>query len=249
MDKVKVIVLSGDGINCENETSLAFNKLGCDVNIIHINDLTKSPDQLLSFQILAIPGGFSFGDELGSGQILSLKLKMSLEHIIDQFIQQKGVILGICNGFQTLVKWLLTENTRTYSLAQNKDSKFINQWVECEILKSNCIWTKGLEGKIHLPARHGEGRFFISGNDSEKTNTYKELKNSGKLVLKYSNNINGSEFSIAGITDKTGQILGLMPHPEAATNSYINPFGDHEKSVQLFKNAIHFVKENRRNNA
>lgn len=227
--KIKALILTGDGINCEVETALAFSEKGIRAEIIHITDLINNPQILDTAHILALPGGFSFGDEIGSGQILALKLKYALQVELQKFIDNKKLVIGICNGFQALVRLGLLPKPfaeRTMTLTHNRQGHFINRWVDLDVPTSNCVWTKELKGKkISLPIRHGEGRIVFKGNSDEQLKTYKTLSEQGQIALSYVEDINGSYNEIAGVCDPTGRIFGLMPHPEAATSEWLNPSG------------------------
>lgn len=237
-NKVKALILTGDGINCENETALAFSEHGCETKIMHVQDLIDQPGLLNQYQILALPGGFSFGDEIGSGQILALKLKYSLGVALTEFINNKKLIIGICNGFQVLVRLGLLPKPfteRQMTLTHNRQGHFINKWVNLTVPKSNCIWTRGLQGQeIALPIRHGEGKITFAGDQATQHNTFSTLASQGQIALSYTEDVNGSYQQIAGVTDPTGCILGLMPHPEAATSHWLLPDGTEKKSGQAF---------------
>lgn len=244
---VKVLVLCGDGINCEKESAQAFNRVGAQSTIIHINDLLLNKSILSDYQILCLPGGFSFGDELGSGQILAHKIKHGLEQEFYKFVDDKKPIIGICNGFQVLTKLGLLpdyKTNRSVALAHNLHGQFIDQWVDLSVeSKSVCHWTKGLV-KLSLPIRHGEGRIvFTEGKEKE---IFEELNNFGQIVLTYDQNPNGSYHDIAGICDKEGLIFGLMPHPEAAIANFSHPNGHGiEKregdGLAIFKNIMEIL--------
>ncbi|MES2803123.1 MAG: phosphoribosylformylglycinamidine synthase subunit PurQ [Bdellovibrionota bacterium] len=236
--KVQALILTGDGINCENETALAFSEHGCETKIMHVQDLIDQPGLLSKYQILALPGGFSFGDEIGSGQILALKLKYSLGVALTEFINNKKLIIGICNGFQVLVRLGLLPKPfteRQMTLTHNRQGYFINKWVNLTVPQSKCIWTKSLQGKeIALPIRHGEGKITFAGDQAMQHNTFQSLMIQGQIALSYTEDVNGSYQQIAGVTDPTGCILGLMPHPEAATSNWLLPDGTAKKSGQAF---------------
>lgn len=240
---MRAMVIAGEGINCEEETKRAFIKAGIEADIIYIQEWKKTPEVIFNYQILALPGGFSFGDELHSGQILALDLKYSVGQELKNFIAKKGLIIGICNGFQVLMKLGIFEDSseRTMTLYHNESFKFQNQWVKCLIPESRCVWTKGLS-TLNLTVRHGEGRIVFKG---EKQFDAFALK--GQIALVYDQDINGSHARIAGITDPTGQVLGLMPHPEAALDPTLYPkeFDQNPELVlALFKNAKKFIQEN-----
>ena len=213
------IVLSGDGINCERETAFALDYSGAQSKIVHVNDLIAAPEMLKTADGLAIPGGFSFGDELGSGQILALKIRHKLGDKFFKMVEAKKPVIGICNGFQVLVKLGLlpypAADARILALAANEQGGFINRWVGLNVdAKSVCLWTQGLEKKtIELPIRHGEGRIAFKNGEEEKH--YTALMQQGLVPLTYTEDVNGSYKRIAALTDPSGMVLGLMPHPEA----------------------------------
>ena len=238
------LVLTGDGINCANETAWAFELAGGSAEIIHINDLLVRTEKLLEYDGLAIPGGFSFGDDLGSGQVMALKMRYALGGVLQQFVARNSPIIGICNGFQMLTKLGLLPNIsepRSIALAPNIQGRFINRWVEVQRpTNAVCKWTKGLES-FDLPIRHGEGRVvFKSGQESSM---FRTLSDQGQIALQYSEDVNGSYERIAGLTDPTGCILGLMPHPEAHLYALHQPQQTNDPflegaGLQLFKNII-----------
>lgn len=249
MKNVKVIVVAGEGINCEAETAQAFRQAGAVAEIVYIQEWMKNPKLILDYQILAFPGGFSYGDELHSGQILALDLKYSVANELKEFINKKGLILGVCNGFQILMKLGVFENQtqeRTMTLFHNDSFKFMDRWVKCTVPESKCVWTKGLK-ELSLPVRHGEGRIVLKGDEEFQKSLYQNLVSSKQVALTYNEDINGSYAKIAGLTDTTGQILGLMPHPEAALESALHPEGylqNPHLPLTLFKNAVQFAQEN-----
>lgn len=219
MKKPLFIVMAGDGINCERETAFALELAGGQAKILHVNDLIASPEALKTADGLAIPGGFSFGDELGSGQILALKIRHKLGDKFFKMVEGKKPVIGICNGFQVLVKLGLLPypdaEERSLALAANEQGGFINRWVGLNVdRKSVCLWTQGLEKtQIELPIRHGEGRIAFKKGEEEKH--YQALVSQGLIPLTYAEDVNGSYGRIAALTDPSGMVLGLMPHPEA----------------------------------
>jgi len=252
MKKIKALIITGDGLNCENETALAFRQQGFIDNIVHIQDLIHAPQILKDYQVLAIPGGFSFGDEISSGQVLALKIKHHLAQDLIQFIEDKKLIIGICNGFQTLIKLGLLPHPlkeRTTTLTHNIQNQFINKWVDVYFNESICHWTKSLQNQtISLPIRHGEGRVVFSGDSVEQNLSYQNLKLNRQIALEYTEEVNGSYQKIAGLTDPSGCILGLMPHPEAATTKLLLPGGADKKDESyfgafLFQNAMNYCLE------
>lgn len=211
----KALVVCGDGINCEQETAFAFNLAGATTEIIHINQLLEAPERLSEQQILVLPGGFSFGDEVSSGKILSLKLSQGkLGDTLYEFVKNQKIILGICNGFQTLVKLGLLPNEQLrlqqVSLVHNRQYQFINRWVSLNKELSDSPFLNNLPQSFELPIRHGEGRLVVDSEDTEVA-----LKAERAKALTYEHDVNGSYQNIASLISGNGKIMGLMPHPEA----------------------------------
>ena len=227
MKKPKVIVLRTAGTNCDVETAFAFKKVGASPELVHINRLLSGEVSLDKYHILAIPGGFTYGDDIASGKILANEIKYKLKNSIVNFIKSGKLILGICNGFQVLVKSGLLPNISgdfgniEVTLSINDSGKFEDRWVYLRSARgAKCIWTKGIDDTIYLPVAHAEGK-FIPKNDK----ILALLKKNGQVVLSYCDkkgngregypaNPNGSVDNIAGICDRSGRIFGLMPHPE-----------------------------------
>ncbi|MDD5135786.1 MAG: phosphoribosylformylglycinamidine synthase I [Candidatus Omnitrophica bacterium] len=230
MRKPKVIVLRTAGTNCDRETAFAFGAAGAETELVHINELTGRRKKLNDYSILALPGGFTYGDDVASGKILANELKFKLEEDLQKFIGDGKLIIGICNGFQILVKAGLLPNlagdfqTIEATLTLNDSNKFEDRWVYLKnpndkIQMTKCVWTKGINEVIRLPVAHGEGKFIPRDDRILKT-----LKRDGMIALEYTDekgrkkgypyNPNGSIEGIAGVCDRTGRIFGLMPHPE-----------------------------------
>ena len=220
MKRPSFLILAGDGLNCERETAKAFEGAGAYATILHVNDLLESPSTLRQFDGMALPGGFSFGDELGSGQILALKISHGMDDEFQRFVEDGNPVIGICNGFQVLAKMGILPFSREdicLSLAPNVEGRFIDAWVELETdSSSRCPWIGHVPSSSRLPIRHGEGRVvFVQGREQE---ILSKLDSNGQIPLRYKGyNPNGSFDSIAAICDERGLILGMMPHPEAAT--------------------------------
>lgn len=241
------LILSGDGINCERETALAFEQAGGKSEIVHINSLLENPSILDNYQGMAFPGGFSFGDELGSGQVLATKMRHGLLENIHKFVEDDKLVIGICNGFQVLTKLGLLpdhKKDRSIALAPNSHGKFLNKWVGMRVKSENCIWTKDIS-TIELPARHGEGRLvFTQGKEDE---IYSELESNEQIVFEYDQDINGSFKKTAGLCNKKGTVLGMMPHPEAAlfeitSRSKSSSPWTPSTAMKMFQNAIAYYK-------
>jgi phosphoribosylformylglycinamidine synthase len=212
--KPRALVLTGDGINCETETAQALRQAGFEAEIRHLNDLIAerlSQDYLSSrYQVLAFPGGFSFGDDLTSGKVLALKIQHGLGWDLARFAERGGLAIGICNGFQALIR--LGVFGKDISITHNAQGKFVNTWVKVNPHGTKCAWLKGI-GTMDLPIRHGEGRIVIS--TSRRNEVLMKLERQGTLCLRYDGDPNGSDERLAGLCDSSGRIFGLMPHPEA----------------------------------
>jgi len=231
----KAVVLKTSGINCDEETKFAFEKAGAKVEIIHINEFKSRSRNLLDFQIIAIPGGFSYGDDVASGRIFALEITSFLKDELNEFIVKKNrPVIGICNGFQILAQIGLLPFGKITSLdmvkiglAPNKSERFESRWVFLHTEESICRFVKSNE-VITLPIAHGEGRFFASDNIIRRIEQNKQVvlrycSDAGNIIDEYPVNPNGSINSIAGICDETGIIFGLMPHPERFVEKYQHP--------------------------
>jgi len=256
--KPKVCVLRSAGTNCDQETAAAFVLAGARVERLHINRLASGERALEDFQLLAIPGGFSYGDDVASGKIFANELRFKLVEGMRKFIADGKLIIGICNGFQILVKsgflpglsGPAAEPAQEASLILNDSAKFEARWVYLKPA-GRCVWTKDLKKIIYLPVAHGEGKFLADKK------TLAALKKNKQVVFQYCDaqgkssgypdNPNGSVEDIAGVTDSTGRILGLMPHPERHVSPLqsprkelkLPPAGD---GLQIFKNGVQYVK-------
>ncbi|MBN19987.1 MAG: phosphoribosylformylglycinamidine synthase [Bdellovibrionaceae bacterium] len=251
----RVLVLSGDGINCERETAEAFEAVGFSAEIHHLNDLILDQVSLemLSdkFQVLALPGGFSFADDLGSGKILALKIKHGLGWNLSLYAQKGGLVLGICNGFQALIR--LGVFGYDLSITRNDSGVFMNRWVRVSPDGDKCVWLKGM-GDIELPIRHGEGKIVFQSIKEKET--LDRLHRFGMDCLRYENNPNGSEANLAGLCDMSGRILGMMPHPEAFVRWSAHPEWTIQKNralapgagLSIFQNAFQEVKKRHQEN-
>ena len=264
----KTLIITGFGFNCEEETRCAFQTCGSSVTLIHLNDLFSEPEQLLKHQILVIIGGFSFGDHLGAGTVMANRIKFRLFEPLKKFIRDRKLIFGICNGFQILVRIGLLPATRSNffspqaTLVANDHNVFRDDWVT---LKCNpdspCVFTKGID-EISLPIRHGEGK-FVGANQN---NLIEEMESKNLVAMRYIHphshtptqefpyNPNGSTNAIAGISDPSGRIFGLMPHPEAYISPYNHPHWIRQQiegvlphsgaGLDIFQNAVDFIANN-----
>ena len=263
--KPKVLILRTAGTNCDAETDIAFQLAGAETDLVHIQNLISGKTNLSDYQILAIPGGFSYGDDIAAGILLAVEMKHKLRKALEQFVTDDKLIIGICNGFQVLVRTGLlpgTENgntaiTQRATLAMNTSAKFECRWVELNTQQSPCVFTQGIKSHLYLPVAHAEGRFTAAPD------VLKELELNNQIVFRYGNtqqsspdkteypyNPNGSDANIAGICDVTGRILGLMPHPERFLTKYNHPRWTREDlpeegdGLAIFKNAVDHAKAN-----
>ncbi|MFH1424651.1 MAG: phosphoribosylformylglycinamidine synthase I [archaeon] len=253
---VKALILTGYGINCDYETQHVFELAGAEAEKVHINELINGAKKLEDYQILALPGGFSFADNLGGGKVLMLKMKNNLDEQIQQFVSDQKLIIGICNGFQVLMKYPLlpTPDEQSFTLTHNDSARLEDRWTYLKVEQdSPCIWTKGIE-KMYLPVRHGEGK-FVPKDDS----VLKEMQKNKQLVMRYTDsegnlnppypfNPNGSVDGIAGFCGKSGRIFGLMPHPEAFIHRTNHPRWTREdvkepEGIKIFKNAVEYAEK------
>lgn len=241
------MVLRSAGTNCDKETAFAFFKAGAAVELEHINQLKAKEKRIADYHILALAGGFSYGDDIAAGKILANELKYALVEELKAFINQGKLIIGICNGFQVLVKaGFLPGNEKLdqeVTLTINDSAKFEDKWVYLQT--ANCVWTKDLPETIYLPIAHGEGKFM-----AKDKGVLERLENNGQVVLRYRDNPNGSQNDIAGLCDKTGRVFGLMPHPERHSFGWQNPHWTRDglkkegDGLKIFRNGVEYAKKN-----
>ncbi len=227
-----VVVISGYGLNCEEETLHGFEKNGFKGSIVHINDLADDPKMLLQNQIIALPGGFSYGDDTGSGKAFAQRLRLSLWETLLEFISRDTLMIGICNGCQILANLGLVpgfekhNGERSVAVTYNLTAQYQCRWVDL-IANKHCSspWLSGIE-RLHIPVAHGEGRFMMDEKVLAKLQTQNQigLRYAGPDGLaaqgRFPHNPNGSMDDIAAITDQSGRILAIMPHPERGMFSW-----------------------------
>ena len=258
--KPRIAILTGYGINSDVELAQAFNLAGGDAVRVHLHDAIDGRVKLDDFSVLAVPGGFSFGDHIASGRVFANRLRHKLGDTLLRLREKKTPMLGICNGFQVLVKLGLLPGTEPASFTQtctltfNDSGRFENRWCHLKVdAKNPSPWLKGVE-RIYLPVRHGEGK-FIPGSDA----LLKELQANGQTCLRYCTeegdapkgfpeNPNGSTDDVAGLCSKDGLVFGLMPHPEAHILPTQHPHWQRNgmkaegDGLQIFRNAVDFVR-------
>jgi phosphoribosylformylglycinamidine (FGAM) synthase-like amidotransferase family enzyme len=269
--KVKVIVLAGNGINCEYETAHACKLGGADqIDTVHINELLEGERTLDAYHLLCFPGGFLDGDDLGAAKACANRFRHATiastgERFWDQlmqFIEHGRLVLGICNGFQLMAKLGLVPalgggyGEQEVTLTFNDSGRFEDRWVHLKVnTHSPCVFTQGLE-TVYLSVRHGEGKFLAASPSITQ-----HLKQLGLICLHYSDaeyqaatmeyplNPNGSVEGVAGICDETGRIFGLMPHPEAYLHRTHHPrwtreaLPDEGAGVSFFRNAVVYIRK------
>ncbi len=239
MKPVRVLIPVGFGLNCEDETAHAFRMVGADVDLVHLTDLfaRRHPRRIADYQVLGLVGGFSYGDHGAGGLVLATRVRAHLLGDLTDFLGAGGRILGICNGFQVLMRLGLLPGPRTgapdfvprATLTNNERLGYRDAWVRvAPDPRSRCVWTRGLRA-VDMPSRHGEGR-FVAGDDAALA----RLDEDGQLPLRYVDaagtvatrwpeNPNGSALGVAGVCDHSGRILGLMPHPDAFLHPWHHP--------------------------
>lgn len=257
MPSPRVLILRAPGTNCNSETEFAFAEAGGKPECFHVNRWLESPSLADDFQILCVAGGFSYGDDVGAGKILANQIHRHLADALEKFQTNGKLVIGICNGFQALLKTgFLTkpdEEGPTATLAWNNSGKFEDRWVNLKVDNDNCVFLKGIE-QMYLPMAHAEGKFVPRNSD-----ILGAMDQAGQLVLKYATtsgdasgevpypeNPNGSAMNVAGICDSTGRIFGLMPHPERFTTKTQHPRWTREDlpeagdGLKVFQNAVEY---------
>lgn len=254
------LILRTAGTNCDGETAFAFERAGARAEKVHINQLLRDQAILDRFQILALPGGFSYGDDIAAGRILANQIAHHLREAFAKFVESGRPVIGICNGFQVLVKTDLLPGPlggrtgQNCTLATNDTGRFIDRWVRVASRSRKCIWTAGLED-MDLPIAHGEGKFVPADAIVRR-----ELWDMDQVALVYTksdgapaqgtwpDNPNGSVDDIAGICDSSGLVFGLMPHPERHVDPVQHPawtrqvaLGAEGAGLQVFRNAVRHV--------
>lgn len=259
MPKPRILILRAPGTNCDEETAHAFQLAGAEAERWHVNRLLESPGRLAEFQVLCIPGGFSYGDDVAAGRILGNQIRHHLADTLLEFRDAGKLILGICNGFQVLLKTgLLVEEDEQGSAATltwNDSGRFEDRWVRLAVDGGKCVFLAGIR-EMTLPVAHAEGKFVTRDEAA-----LDRLQSAGQLVLRYTGpggekpqavgypaNPNGSDGNVAGICDATGHVLGLMPHPERFVDPTQHPRWTREPArkagdgLRVFQNATRYFQ-------
>jgi phosphoribosylformylglycinamidine synthase len=256
------LILRTAGTNCDGETAHAFELAGSRTQFLHVNRLLENPSLLHDYQIMAFPGGFSYGDDIAAGRILANQIAHHLRDDLQRFVEAGKPVIGICNGFQVLVKTDLLPGAiagrtgQTATLTNNECHRFIDRWIHLAARGSRCIWTAGVTS-MELPIAHGEGRFVPTDESVRRA-----LWENEQVALVYvkpdlsqangqaPDNPNGSIDDIAGVCDATGLVFGLMPHPERHVDPTQHPAWTRNKplpaeghGLRIFRNAVKHVAE------
>jgi len=263
----RVLILRAPGTNCDQETAFAFQTAGGKPDVVHLNRLLENPRLAADYQILAIPGGFSYGDDISAGRIFGNQIRHHLRDCLAQFKAAGKLIIGICNGLQILVKSgvLLPDRADEpiATLTLNESGKFEDRWIYLRVVSDKCVFLRGIE-QMYLPIAHAEGK-FVARDEA----TLKRLDAAGQLVLRYAAgpeiqnsefriqnsdvplpypaNPNGAQLNVAGLCDETGRVFGLMPHPERHIDPTHHPRWTREKrergdGLAVFENAVRYFR-------
>ncbi len=259
---IKTLIITGFGLNCEKETAAAVSLVGATPVQVHLNDLIAGAHRLEEFHFLVFIGGFSFGDHLGSGTVFANRVMFKLRDQLEKFIADGKLVLGICNGFQTLTRLGMVPALngayfqQQVALAHNDSGVFRDDW--CRLVAnaaSPCVFTRNI-GQVRLPLRHGEGKFVadpatMAALEAKNLVALRYCNDDGSLATEFPANPNGSLNSIAGICDETGRVFGLMPHPEAFLSPYnapdwtrvkqLAPLPAEGDGVVFFRNAVDYL--------
>ncbi|MEM8756646.1 MAG: phosphoribosylformylglycinamidine synthase subunit PurQ [Planctomycetota bacterium] len=245
------LLVRAAGTNCGAELARAFRLAGAAPTVVHLDRLLRDPGPIAGAEIIAFPGGFSFGDDIASGRVFAMHVRTALGGPLREAVGRGARVLGVCNGFQILVQSGLLPGwdgqERAAALVENEQGRFIDRWVRVEYPSaSRCVWTKGLakdqdpETQL-LPIANGEGRFVADDDGLAR------LERAGQIAVRYAEPTNGSAGDVAGICDPTGRVLGLMPHPERYLDWNRHPFWTSLPSavrsgttpgLRLFENAV-----------
>ncbi|MFH1732991.1 MAG: phosphoribosylformylglycinamidine synthase I [Planctomycetota bacterium] len=254
---LRTLIIRTAGTNCDQETKFAFERAGSEVSLLHINRVNENPSLLGEHQILALPGGFSYGDDIASGKVLANELLQGLADQLKKFVDDGKLVIGICNGFQVLVKTGLLpgpfgrDTKQTVTLTFNDSNKFEDRWVYLRADSGKSPFIKKGE-MIYLPVAHGEGKFLAKDDatlDAVRSNgqvVFRYVNAAGEAAQEYPINPNGSADDVAGICDTTGRVLGLMPHPERHVLPTQHPrwtrdgLAGEGDGMRMFRNAVQY---------
>lgn len=255
-----VMIVRAPGTNCDQETAFAFQQAGAHAEVVHLNRVLEQPALFDKYQILCIPGGFSYGDDIGAGKIFATQMRHHLSEMLGEFKSRDKLILGICNGFQVLIKSgiLFPDGPRgpVATLTWNDCGQFQDRWVDVRVTHSQCVFLKGIE-RMYLPIAHAEGKFVVSDPAQlrawdaagQLTLRYGAAESAGEEELPFPQNPNGSMANVAGVCDDTGRVFGLMPHPERHIDPTHHPRWtrlpprERGDGLAVFENAVRFFAD------
>lgn len=263
MPQPRVLILRAPGTNCDEETAFAFERAGAVAERVHVDRLIENPALRDRYQVLCLPGGFSYGDDIAAGRILATRLRGHLAELVDAFVHGRGdrLVLGICNGMQVLMRLgVLTEGVdvsgggAAATLTWNDNGRFEDRWVHLAVDQTPCVFLRGVE-RMYLPMAHAEGKFVAANQE-----TLDQLRQQGRLALRYADgadggvqdevlpfpaNPNGAQANVAGVCDASGRVFGLMPHPERHVDPTQHPFWTRRSEqpsegdgMVMFRNAV-----------
>jgi phosphoribosylformylglycinamidine synthase len=240
MTEAVTAVLYAPGTNCHEETAAAVELAGGKAELVLLRDLMDGRTRLTNFQAAVVPGGFSYGDHLGAGRIFATSLVAQLRDQLVEFLEAQKPVLGVCNGFQVLTEAGIlpgrAPGKREVALIENQSARFEDRKVRLLVSPERCMWTEGLAGQIlNMPSAHAEGRPLFC--DVRPRIVFRFCDDQGRGTMEYPWNPNGAEDGVAGITDETGLVLGLMPHPERASL----PAHYSQDGLQLFQNLARWL--------
>ncbi len=245
MTQARTAILYAPGTNCHEETAAAIDLAGGKTELVLLKDLMDGAAKLNDYQAAVVPGGFSYGDHLGAGRIFGTMLVACLRDQLVSFLEAKKPLLGICNGYQVLTEAGIlpgrTPGQRGMALIENQSARFEDRKIRLIVSPQKCVWTEGLDGQIlRMPTAHGEGRpLLCASNSPEGTRAvFYYGDENGRPTMDYPANPNGSPGAVAGITDETGLVLGLMPHPERASL----PAQYSQDGLRIFQNLVKWLK-------
>jgi phosphoribosylformylglycinamidine synthase len=254
MTEVKTLILRAPGTNCDVESAFAFERAGAQVDLAHVAELISQQRPLSGYQIMVIPGGFTYGDDISAGRILANELRLKLSDEIQRFVDEGRLVFGICNGFQVLAKAGLLprrtgEEPQLLTIAGNDSGKFECRWIYLRANNTSpCVFTRGID-MMYLPVAHAEGKVVISAGALEAVSVALHYADqTGDIGAGYPHNPNGSMNNIAGLCDATGRVFALMPHPERFIRWTQHPRWtreprrDHGDGFRIFLNAVEYAR-------
>lgn len=246
MSQPTTAILYAPGTNCHEETAAAIELAGGKTKLVLLRDLLDGRTRLSEYQAAVIPGGFSYGDHLGAGRIFATMLVAKLRDQLVEFLEARRPLLGLCNGFQVLTEAGIlpgrTPGKRAMAMLENQSARFEDRKIRLRVSGEKCVWTEGLaETVLEMPSAHGEGRPLFCETESPAAPrvVFRYIDANGRPTMQYPENPNGAPEAIAGITDETGLVLGLMPHPERASL----PCHYSQDGLKLFKNLLMWLKQ------